>query len=83
MAESRPGSTSDGFAARYRRPAWDYYDPRRTCAEVPPLSKGVDPKSVRELPGHADIKLVLGRYSHYLHHNIGDQTATAMESALG
>ncbi len=66
---------------RYHRPAWRY-DPRRTCAAVP-LSKGANPKSVRELPGHADIKLALGNYSHNLHNNMGDQTATAMESALG
>ena len=48
-----------------------------------PLSKGVDPKSVCELSGHADIKPALGTYSHYLHLNMGDQTATAIESALG
>ncbi len=81
VAEPRAGSTSDGFAARYRRPAWRH-DLRHTCVTVP-LSKVVDPKSVCELPGHADIKLALGTYSHYLHNNMGDQTATAIESALG
>ena len=80
MAEPRPGSTPDGFAARYHRPAWPY-DPRGTCATVL-LSKGVNPKFVQELPGHADTKLTLGTCSPSLP-GLGAQTATAMGSALG
>ncbi len=46
------------------------------------LSEGVNPKFVQELLGYTDIKLTLGTYSHYLP-SMGDQTAAAMESALG
>jgi site-specific recombinase XerD len=46
------------------------------------LSKGMNPKFVQELLGHADIRLTLGTYSHYLL-SMGDQTADAMQSALG
>ncbi len=58
-----------------------FHDLRHTCATVL-LSEGVNPKFVQELLGHADIKLTLGTYSHYLP-SMGDQTANAMESALG
>jgi site-specific recombinase XerD len=65
---------------RYRQQVW-HHDLRHTCAMVP-LSKGVDPQSVRELPGHADTELTLGTCSRYLP-GMGDRTVTAMESALG
>lgn len=58
-----------------------FHDLRHTCATVL-LSEGVNPKLVQELLGHADIKLTLGTYSHYLP-SMGDQTASAMQSALG
>ena len=58
-----------------------FHDLRHTCATVL-LSQGVNPKFVQELLGHADIKLTLGTYSHFLP-SMGDQTAAAMESALG
>lgn len=58
-----------------------FHDLRHTCATVL-LSEGVNPKFVQELLGHADIKLTLGTYSHFLP-SMGDQTAAAMESALG
>jgi integrase len=57
-----------------------FHDLRHTCATVL-LSQGVNPKFVQELLGHADIKLTLGTYSHFLP-SMGDQTADAMESAL-
>jgi len=57
-----------------------FHDLRPTCATVL-LSKGVNPKFVQELLGHADIKLTLGTYSHFLP-SMGDQTAAAIESAL-
>jgi integrase len=57
-----------------------FHDLRHTCATVL-LSQGVNPKFVQELLGHADIKLTLGTYSHFLP-SMGDQTANAMESAL-
>jgi integrase len=58
-----------------------FHDLRHTCATVL-LSQGVNPKLVQELLGHADIRLTLGTYSHFLP-SMGDQTANAMESALG
>jgi integrase len=54
---------------------------RHTCATVL-LSEGINPKFVQELLGHADIKLTLGTCSQFLP-SMGDQTAAAMESALG
>lgn len=58
-----------------------FHDLRHTCATML-LSEGVNPKLVQELLGHADIKMTLGTYSHFLP-SMGDQTASAMQSALG
>lgn len=58
-----------------------FHDLRHTCATVL-LSQGVNPKFVQELLGHADIKLTLGTYSHFLP-SMGDQAANAIDSALG
>ena len=57
-----------------------FHDLRHTCATVL-LCEGVNPKFVQELLGHADIKLTLGTYSHFLP-SMGDQAAAATESAL-
>ena len=57
-----------------------FHDLRHTCAMVL-LSEGVNPKFVQELLGHADIKMTLGTYSHFLP-SMGNQTANAMEKAL-
>jgi integrase len=56
------------------------HDLRHTCATLL-LSRGVHPKFVQELLGHATISITLDTYSHVLP-SMGDQTATAMESAL-
>ena len=56
-----------------------FHDLRHTCATVL-LSQGMNPKFVQELLGHADIKLTLGTYSHFLP-STGDQTAAAMGRA--
>ncbi len=56
------------------------HDLRHTCATLL-LSKGVHPKLVQELLGHATISITLDTYSHVLP-SMGDQTATAMESVL-
>jgi integrase len=56
------------------------HDLRHTCATLL-LSKGVHPKLVQELLGHATISITLDTYSHVLP-GMGDQTATAMESVL-
>jgi site-specific recombinase XerD len=45
------------------------------------LSKGIHPKLVQELLGHATISITLDTYSHVLP-GMGDQTITAMESVL-
>ncbi len=58
-----------------------FHDLRHTCATLL-LSEGVNPKFVQELLGHADVGLTLNTYSHYLP-SMGDQTAAAMEGALG
>jgi integrase len=57
-----------------------FHDLRHTCATLL-LSKGVHPKLVQELLGHATIAITLDTYSHVLP-GMGDQTANAMESAL-
>lgn len=62
-------------------PDMRFHDLRHTCATVL-LTEGVNPKFVQELLGHADIGLTLGTYSHFLP-SMGDQTANAMENALG
>ncbi len=57
-----------------------FHNLRHTCATLL-LSRGVPPKLVQELLGHAKIAITLDTYSHVLP-GMGDQTATAMESAL-
>jgi len=57
-----------------------FHDLRHTCATLL-LSKGVHPKFVQELLGHATISITLDTYSHVLP-SMGDQTAAAMEAAL-
>jgi integrase len=46
------------------------------------LGRGVHPKVVQELLGHATIAMTLDTYSHYVL-SMGDQAAEAMEDALG
>jgi integrase len=57
-----------------------FHDLRHTCATLL-LSKGVHPKFVQELLGHATIAITLDTYSHVMP-GMGDQVATAMEDAL-
>jgi integrase len=57
-----------------------FHDLRHTCATLL-LLKGVHPKFVQELLGHATIAITLDTYSHVLP-GMGYQTATAMENAL-
>src|SRR3712207_1856645 len=58
-----------------------FHDLRHTCATLLP-GRGVHPKFVQELLGHASVAITLDTYSHMLP-GMGDQTATAMEDALG
>jgi integrase len=56
------------------------HDLRHTCATLL-IPRGVHPKFVQELLGHATIAITLDTYSHVLP-SMSDQTATAMEEAL-
>ncbi len=57
-----------------------FHDLRHTCATLL-LGKGVHPKFVQELLGHATIAITLDTYSHVMP-GMGDQTARAMQDAL-
>lgn len=61
-------------------PHMRFHDLRHTCATLL-LSRGVHPKFVQELLGHATIAMTLDTYSHFLP-SMGDQTVKAMEAAL-
>src|SRR5215210_1809715 len=58
-----------------------FHDLRHTCATLL-LGRGVHPKLVQELLGHATIAMTLDTYSHYLP-SMGDQASGAMGDALG
>jgi integrase len=53
---------------------------RHTCATLL-LGKGVHPKFVQELLGHANVAITLDTYSHVIP-GMGDATACAMEDAV-
>jgi integrase len=57
-----------------------FHDLRHTCATLL-LSKGVHPKFVQELLGHATISITLDTYSHVIP-AMSDQTKKGMEEAL-
>jgi integrase len=61
-------------------PTIRFHDLRHTCATLL-FSRGVHPKHVQELLGHATVAITLDIYSHVIP-GIGDQTARAMEDAL-
>jgi integrase len=61
-------------------PVIRFHDLRHTCATLL-LSRGVHPKLVQELLGHATIAITLDTYSHVLP-GMGDQIANAMEDVL-
>src|SRR5215217_6033596 len=56
-----------------------FHDLRHTCATLL-LGKGVHPKFVQELLGHANIAITLDTYSQEIP-DMGDATARAMEDA--
>lgn len=58
-----------------------FHDLRHTCATLL-MGRGVHPKLVQELLGHATIAMTLDTYSHYLP-SMGDQASGAMGDALG
>jgi len=57
-----------------------FHDLRHTCATLL-LGKGVHPKFVQELLGHATISITLDTYSHIIP-AMGDQTRKAIEDVL-
>jgi len=57
-----------------------FHDLRHTCATLL-FGKGVHPKHVQELLGHATVAITLDTYSHVIP-GMGTQTAKAMEDAL-
>jgi integrase len=54
---------------------------RRAGCETLLLSRGVYPKLVQELLGHATLAITLDTYSHVMP-SMGDATARAIEDAL-
>jgi integrase len=58
-----------------------FHDLRHTFATLL-LGRGVHPKMVQELLGHATIAMTLDTYSHYLP-SMGDQASGAMRDAFG
>ena len=57
-----------------------FHDLRHTCAALQ-LAKGVHPKFVQALLGHASISITMDLYSHWAP-AMGDQAAAAMEDVL-
>ena len=57
-----------------------FHDLRHTCATLL-FSKGLHPKFVQELLGHATVAITLDTYSHVLP-GMGNQAADAMEDVL-
>ncbi|MEJ7872976.1 MAG: hypothetical protein WKF67_12025 [Rubrobacteraceae bacterium] len=68
-----PTTCAAGISSRYS-------GGRHTCATLL-LTKGVHPKIVSELLGHANIFITLDTYS-YVILGLGDTAASAMENAL-
>src|ERR687889_1610487 len=58
-----------------------WHDLRHTCATLL-LGRGVHPKMVQHLMGHASIQLTLDRYSHWIP-SMGRATAEGMDEVLG
>jgi len=58
-----------------------WHDLRHTCATLL-LGRGVHPKLVQHLLGHASITMTLDRYSHWIP-SMGRQAADGMDEALG
>ena len=56
-----------------------FHDLRHTFATL--LTKGVQPKVVSEMLGHANVSITLDTYSHVMP-GLGDAAATAMEYTL-
>jgi integrase len=62
-------------------PSIRWHDLRHTCATLL-LGRGVHPKLVQHLLGHASITMTLDRYSHWIP-SMGRHAADGMDEALG
>ncbi|CAA9339514.1 MAG: Phage integrase, site-specific tyrosine recombinase [uncultured Chloroflexia bacterium] len=62
-------------------PSLRWHDLRHTCATLL-LGRGVHPKLVQHLLGHASISMTLDRYSHWIP-SMGRYAADGMDEALG
>ncbi len=62
-------------------PTIRWHDLRHTCATLL-LGRGVHPKLVQHLLGHASITMTLDRYSHWIP-SMGRHAADGMDEALG
>jgi integrase len=58
-----------------------WHDLRHSCATLL-LGRGVHPKLVQHLLGHASITMTLDRYSHWIP-SMGRHAADGMDEALG
>jgi integrase len=58
-----------------------WHDLRHTCSTLL-LRRGVHPKMVQHLMGHASIQLTLDRYSHWIP-SMGRHAADGMDEVLG
>ena len=58
-----------------------FHDLRHTCATLL-LARGVHPKVVADVLGHASVTITLDTYSHVIP-GLGDAAAGAMDDALG
>jgi len=65
----------------YRAPDVRWHDLRHTCATLL-LGRGVHPKLVQHLLGHASITETLDRYSHWIP-SMGRHAADGTDEALG
>ncbi len=87
---NRTGNPTDGdnlYSRHFRPllkraglPAIRFHDLRHTCATLL-LVRGVHPKVVSEMLGHATISITLDTYSHVIP-GLGDAAADAMDDAL-
>jgi len=66
---------------RAELPSIRWHDLRHTCFTIL-LARGMHPKYVQHLAGHASIQLTLDRYSHWMP-SMGRNTADGMDEALG
>jgi integrase len=62
-------------------PTTRLHDLRHTCATLL-LAQGTHPTLVQHLLGHSSVSMTLDKYSHWVP-SMGEQTAQAIESALG